>query len=123
MQVRCLMVLFLCGCSSVPAPQSPEQRALDSCFFRADQNGWSVLKAAPINAGELKAIIPAGWKSAAALEDGYQQLWFRHTDGRMQVCSLFAMGDLPAVCSKLKYEFVQSTNGWIARPEPPVVCY
>ena len=123
MRVRCLAVLFLCGCASVPAPETPEQRALDSCFFRADQKGWSVLDSVPVNASELKALIPSRPKNAAQLDDGYQQLWFRHTDGRVQVCSLFAIADLPAACTNLKYEFVRSGSGWVVREEPPVVCY
>jgi hypothetical protein len=81
------------------------------------------LETAPVNASELKALIPSRPKNAAALDDGYQQLWFRHTDGRMQVCSLFSMGDLPAVCTKLRYEFMHSANGWVVKEEPPVVCY
>jgi hypothetical protein len=123
MRLSCLAVLFLCGCASVPGPESPEQRALNSCFFGPDRKGWSVLETAPVNASELKALIPSRPKNAAALDDGYQQLWFRHADGRMQVCSLFSMGDLPAVCTKLRYEFMPSTNGWVVKEEPPVVCY
>jgi hypothetical protein len=123
MRVRYLAVLFLCGCASLPAPESPEQRALNSCFFGVDQKGWSVLEAPPVNASELRALIPSRAKNAAALEDGYQKMWFTHADGRLQVCSLLAMGNLPAVCTKLKYEFVHSTNGWVVKQEPPVVCY
>lgn len=116
-------MLLLCGCASAPAPESAEQRALDSCFFRADQKGWSALEIAPVNANELKALIPPRPKNAAVLDDGYRQMWFKHTDGRVQVCSLFAIGSLPAVCANLKDEFVQGPNGWVAKEEPPVVCY
>lgn len=123
MHVRYLAVLFLCGCGSVPAPESPGRRALNSCFFAVEQKGWLALEAPPANASELKALIPSRAKNAATLEDGYEQMWFRHADGRLQVCSLFAMGNYPAVCTTLKYEFVHGTKGWVVKEEPLVVCY
>jgi hypothetical protein len=123
MPARYLALVLLCGCASVRAPESPDQRALNSCFFGADQKGWSFLEVPPLNADQLKSLIPSRPRNAAVLDDGYQQMWFKHTDGRFQVCSLFDIRTLPAVCSNLKYEFIRGTNGWRVKEEPPVVCY
>ena len=123
MRFRLLALLALCGCSSNQAPDSPQQRALNSCFFPADQKGWSLLKTPPQNAMELKALVSAQRTGWASLDDGHDQLWFSHADGRLQVCSHFYIGNLPAVCSTIKYEFVHGTNGWVTQMSGPVVCY
>lgn len=81
------------------------------------------MEAPPLNADKLKSLIPARSRHAAAIDDGYRQLWFEHADGRFQVCSLFGIGNLPAVCSNLKFEFTHVANGWMAKEQPPVVCY
>src|SRR5690242_15537832 len=101
MGFRVLVLLVLCGCSSVQAPNSPQQQALSSCFFRVDQQGWTFLETPPENEMELKALVSAQRSGGASLDDGYKQLWFRHVDGRLLVCSLFALGNLPAVCSNI----------------------
>ena len=123
MRFRLILLLILCGCSSVQAPNSPQQQALNSCFSPVDQKGWAFLETPPENETELKALVSTQRSRGASLDDGYKQLWFRHADGRLQLCSLFALGDLPAVCSNMKYEFIRSTNGWVAQMDGPVVCY
>lgn len=123
MCLRLLILLALCGCSSVQAPNSPQRHALDSCFFPVDQKGWAILETPPENEAELKALVSAQRGRGASLDDGYKQLWFTHADGRLLVCSLFVLGDLPAICSNMKYEFIHSANGWVAQMDAPVVCY
>jgi hypothetical protein len=123
MRFRLLALLALCGCSSIQAPDSPQQRALSSCFFPVDRKGWSFLETPPQNAMVLKALVsgqrpPRG----VSLDDGYDQLWFKHADGRLLVCSLYSFGNLPAVCSNTKYEFIYGTNGWVTQWSAPEMC-
>jgi hypothetical protein len=123
MRFRFLIMFLLCGCSSVQAPDTPEQRALNSCFFSNEQMGWSSLEAPPDNAAELKALALSKWPRTGALDERYQQFWFNHADGRLLACSLFPVGNLPAVCGATKYEFTRTSSGWSMKDGDLIMCH
>jgi hypothetical protein len=123
MGLRFLTMLFLAGCTSVQALQTPAERNLNSCFFSDERKGWLPLEKQPENAAELKALVASQWPKAGVLDDRYAQIWFSHTDGRELLCSLLPVGNLPAACGSMKFEFTPTSDGWSVKEGDFIMCH
>ena len=117
--VLCQFVLI--GCA--PQPISLEQQALDSCLWSDEQSGWQLDAAKPENAEMLLRLVRAKSTSNAVQDDSYPQYWFTHISGRRFACSTYSFLDLPAVCTRIAYEFVQNGDDWYVEETNLVICY
>lgn len=120
MRLYLISLALLGGCATVE--ESPQQHALNSCFFESEQRGWHFDASPPNNAPQLRELIAASVKNDLVLQDRYTQYWFTHDDGRKFVCSLLGVGDLPNICGRAAYELTPSDDTWNVAQSDLILC-
>lgn len=123
MRLGIVSLLLLAGCATKKEYSPEEAHALNSCFYAEEQRGWHYQATPPEDADELRKLIAKETKNDVVLETRGPQYWFTHDDGRRSVCSLFSIGNLPNICSRIAYVLVPSAGSWQVEQQGPIICY